>query len=149
MVEKSLQVFIDGIVNYFNHTSDKSIEVGTPYLLAPEETIPGDYTGVIAISGAYNGCCYFTAPSILLKHLVMSIGENDTSEAMLLDAAGEVANTLSGNARKALGSDFIISVPRVVRGVHNIMDVPETQRIYAIPIQWHTYKALLGICLLD
>lgn len=149
MIEQKLQVFIDGIVNYFNHTSDKSVEVGTPFLLGADEMIPGDYTGVIAISGAYNGCCYFTAPSILLKHLVMSIGEKDTSEAMLLDAAGEVANTLSGNARKQLGRDFIISVPTVVRGVHTIDNVPEKQRIYAIPIQWHNYKALLGICLID
>jgi chemotaxis protein CheX len=147
MIEKKLQVFIDGIVNYFNHTSDKSIAVGVPYLLSLDESIPGDYTGVISISGAYTGCCYFTAPTILLKHLVMSLGEKDTSEAMLLDAAGEVANTLSGNARKQLGRDFIISVPTVIRGAHQVIDVPEQQRIYAIPIQWHAYKALLGVCL--
>ncbi len=149
MIEQKLQIFIDSIVNYFNHTSDKSVEVGVPYLLAPDDVIPGDYTGVISISGAYSGCCYFTAPTILLKHLVISIGEKDTSESMLLDAAGEVANTLSGNARKQLGSDFIISVPTVIRGVHRVSDVPDNQRIYAIPIQWHSYKALLGICLVD
>ncbi len=147
MVERKLQIFIDGIVNYFNHTSDKSIDVGCPFLLGQSEKIPGDYTGVISISGAYKGCCYFTAPEMLLKHLVLTIGETDTSETMLVDAAGEVANTLSGNARKQLGKDFIISVPKVIRGVYNVVDVPEEQRIYAIPIKWHSYKALLGVCL--
>lgn len=149
MIEKKLQVFIDAIVNYFNYTSDRSVEVGSPYLLASKEKVPGDYTGVISISGAYKGCCYFTAPKILLKHLIMSVGEKDTSDQMIIDTVGEVANILSGNARKELGKDFIISVPSVIEGVHENMDLPEDQRIYAIPIKWNSYKALLGICLSD
>ncbi len=53
MIESKLQIFIDGIVNYFNHTSDKSINVGCSFLLEKGDKIPGDYTGVISISGAY------------------------------------------------------------------------------------------------
>ena len=106
-----------------------------------------DYTGCITITGAYQGFCYFSAPKILLKHLILSLGESDTSEEMMLDTVGEVANTLSGNAREFLGKDFIISVPEVVRGSPRKNDGHSEQRIYAIPINWNSYKAMLAVCL--
>ncbi len=146
MIEKRLRVFLDAIVHYFNHTTVKSVEVGTPYLIDSIDEVSSDYTGVISISGAFEGVCYFTAPNILLKHLVLSIGETDTSEQMLVDAVGEVANTLSGNARRDLGKDFIISVPRVIKGVPDL-NTDAAGRTYAIPIIWNSYKATLGVCL--
>ena len=147
MLEKQLQVFIDGVIRYFQHTSDKQVDVGTPYLMNNNEIASGDYIGVISISGSYEGCCYFAAPSILLKHLVLSMGENDTSDEMLKDTVGEVANTLSGNARQKLGKDFIISVPMVSKGGRNSERLFADSRSYVIPISWKSYKASLGICL--
>ncbi|MEO0369209.1 MAG: chemotaxis protein CheX [Pseudomonadota bacterium] len=147
MIEKKLQVFIDGIVRYFEHTSQPTVNVGSPYLIRNIEDVSADYTGEIAISGAYEGACYFTAPSVLVRHLILSLGEQDTSEEMMKDTVGEVANTLSGNARKELGQEFIISVPRVHAGAPSAADMPSKDRMYAIPITWKSYKATLGIYL--
>jgi len=148
MIDKKLHTFIDGAVNYFNHTgSDVAAKVGSPYLIESMDNINSDYTGCITVTGAYQGFCYFSAPKILLKHLILSLGESDTSEDMMLDAVGEVANTLSGNAREFLGKDFIISVPEVIKGRPRKGEGHLDQRIYAIPINWNSYKAMLAVCL--
>jgi len=148
MIDKKLHIFIDGIVNYFNHIgSDIEAKVGSPYLINTVDQIKSDYTGCITVTGTYQGFCYFSAPTILIKHLIMSLGETDTSDDMMMDTVGEVANTLSGNARETLGSDFIISVPDVIKGPPQHDVKHSEQRIYAIPINWKSYKAQLGVCL--
>ena len=55
MSEKTLQVFIDGAVRYFEHTSDKNVKVGTPYLVNNNEPSAYDYTGIIGVSGPMKG----------------------------------------------------------------------------------------------
>ena len=145
MKEEKLKVFIDIIGEYFHHTNDPKLRVGSPYLVKSIEEVSADYTGSIAISGAYEGACHFSAPSALLRHLILSIGESDTSDAMMQDAVGEVANTLSGNARRTLGKQFIISTPKVYKGAPSDLNKGADAHIYAIPITWKSYKAVLGV----
>lgn len=144
MKETQLKVFIEGIVNYFHHTSEPLVAVGCPYLINSLDEISSDYTGSISISGTYEGACYFTAPSALVRHLILSFGEADTSESMIADTVGEVVNTLSGNARQKLGGGFNISTPTVSKGAPSDGDHGKV-RIYAIPISWKSYKAALGV----
>jgi chemotaxis protein CheX len=147
MAEKTLQVFIDGVVRFFEHTSDKHVKVGTPYLVENNSPAAYDITGIIGISGPYRGCVYFTAPRILLKHLLMAIGETDTRNEHLFDLVGEVANTISGNARSTFGHDFMISVPVMLEGAPNNIHLPKDSRSYVIPVYWKTYHAAVVICL--
>lgn len=144
--KNNLAVFIDCITRYFDHLPNQDCSVGSPYLVDETVKIRGDYTGVISISGAYHGNCYFSAPRDLIADVITESGETETSEEMVLDAVGEIANTLSGNARKELGDDFIISVPKVFHGTGAAQLVSdEEQHTYAIPIHWHDHEALLGI----
>lgn len=147
MSEQNLQVFIDGVVRYFNLTTDNDLQVGTPYLAENAQPAAMDYTGIIGISGNNKGCVYFTAPRVMLKHLILSLGEADTRESNMTDLVGEVANTISGNARKELGKDFMISVPVVVSGAPSNIHLPEELRSYVIPITWRSYQAAVVICL--
>lgn len=147
MSEDNLRIFIDSIVRYFAHTSDSLVKVGTPYLANNKSAKAMDYSGIIGISGNHRGCVYFTAPKMLLKHLLLSLGENDTCEENLLDMIGEVSNTLSGNARRELGKNFVISVPAVIEGVPSETHLPKDLRSYVIPIVWKGYTAAVVICL--
>ena len=79
----------------------------------------GDVYGIIGISGNNSGIVYFTAPRILLAHMLESIKEPDLSEDNMTDLVGEVANTIAGNARSEFGEQFQISVPIVIRGIHD------------------------------
>lgn len=147
MTESYLQVFIDAVVNYFGHTRDKQVNVGTPYLAENKTPLACDYTGIIGISGPQKGCVYFTAPAILLKHLLLSIGESNTGMANMIDLVGEVANTISGNARKEFGKEFMISVPVVVEGPPSNIHLPEDLRSYVIPFTWKSYQGAVVVCL--
>ncbi len=147
MIEKKLQVFINSLVNYFAHTNDADVQVGSPFLTSSIHDIKADYTAMIAISGKYTGVCYFMAPKVLVKHLILSLGDDDMSDQMIEDTVGEVANTLSGNARKELGRDFIISVPKVIQGVPKDVPTDGDSRLYAIPFKWKAYSAMLGVSL--
>ncbi len=147
MSEDQLKVFIDGVVNYFQHTTDKDVKVGAPYLVNNTEPTAFDYTGIIGISGPYRGTVYFSAPRILLTHLLLSLGEEDTSTSNVLDLVGEVANTISGNARAQFGHEFMISVPIMLEGAPTKIHMPEHLRSYVIPIYWKSYSAAVVICL--
>lgn len=147
MSEQALKVFIDGVVTYFQHTSDKDVKVGAPYLIDNSQPTAFDYTGIIGISGPYKGSVYFTAPKILLTHLLLSLGEKDTSVANIMDLVGEVANTISGNARTEFGQDFMISVPVMVEGAPDAIHLPKELRSYVIPVYWKAYSAAVVVCL--
>ncbi len=147
MSEQALKVFIDGVVNYFHHTSDKDVKVGTPYLIENSNPTAFDFTGIIGVSGPYKGTVYFTAPRILLTHLLISIGEKDTSLENIMDIVGEVANTISGNARTEFGKEFMISVPVMIEGAPTRIHLPDNLRSYVIPIYWKAYSAAVVICL--
>lgn len=146
MNETQIQVFVDGVLHFFKQLNIEHIEVGTPYLMDNQNATSFDLTGVIGISGAQKGCVYFSSPTILLKHLLLTMGENDTSEHNLLDLVGEVANTVSGNARRTFGSDFMISVPLSINGTPDKMHLPASTRSYVIPIYWKAYSAVVVVC---
>ncbi len=147
MSEQTLQVFIDGVVRYFDHIEDSAVKVGTPYLVENNEPAAFDVTGIIGVTGPYRGCVYFTAPRILVKHLLLQMGENDTRTEHVFDLVGEVANTISGNARSEFGKAFNISVPVVLEGAPDSIYLPSNSRSYVIPIYWKTYNAAVVICL--
>ena len=59
----------------------------------------------------------------------------------------EVANTISGNARKTFGREFMISVPVMVEGAIQKMHTPRHTRCYVIPVYWKSYAASVVVCL--
>ena len=148
MKEKRLQVFSDGVHNYFNQVnSNDDIEVGTPFLVENKNPPACDITGVIGITGPITGCVYFTAPIDLLKHLLIVMKEPDQSLDNMMDLVGEVANTISGNARSEYGPEFNISVPFVMKGVPDEIHLPRSSRSFVIPIDWKEHTANIVICL--
>ena len=89
---------------------------------------------MINISGEYNGTCYFSTPKTLLQRLIssLSINVDIESEIILTDITGEIANTLSGNARAELEENFIISIPKVFKGKAALAAIGSNERTYAI-----------------
>ena len=113
--EQELKTFVEGTTNYFEVAAQQPASIGSPYLMEGSPAVH-DYTGVINISGKREGVVYFTAPKAMLTVLLMKMQENDFSHETMRDLVGEVANTISGNARRDFGRDFVISVPSVLAG---------------------------------
>ena len=147
MHETDLQVFIDGTMHYFKQASQEAAIVGMPYLLDTSVTICYDYTGIIGISGRRKGCVYFTAPGIMLTHLLTCLGEPEINSENHCDVVGEVANTISGNARQSFGREFMISVPVVLQGEPERIKLPKDIRSFVIPLSWRQNEAALVISL--
>lgn len=141
--EKELKVFIDGALFYFEQVSKEQAEVRTPYLLT-SDMIADDFTGVIGISGIRHGSIYYTAPRAMLHHILLALGESQSNDELYNDLVGEIANTISGNARKVLGSDFVISVPDILRGRGIKIEGDQIHK-FAIPIRWKSYTSSLVI----
>jgi len=147
MDDKRLTIFVQTIAHYLTQTASLELILGTPYLNENKEPMTYDFTGIIGVSGGYKGCVYFTAPRALLKHMLLSMGESELHDENLNDMVGEVANIISGNARKDLGQEFMISVPVVVRGELDEIYLPKNIRSYVIPLFWNSYRAAIVISL--
>lgn len=148
MKEDKIQIFIDGVERYFNEVNHFNTDIGTPFLVENDNPQAHDYTGIIAISGGrYKGCVYFTVPKVLLKHMLLSMREDDNSDENMRDLVGEIANTISGNARGEFGETFMISVPIVITGAPDDIYLPKDSRSYVIPLKYNSYSAAIVVSL--
>ena len=149
MQEIDLHFFIDSTINYFREVTNENVSTGIPYIKGKEPVVL-EYTGIIGISGKRKGSIYITATSDMLRELASTIlGMEEVNEDVLKDLVGEIANTISGNAREAYGADFLISVPVIVQGVAEDIKMPDDVETYVIPISWKNYKNYLVVCLED
>ena len=145
--ELEIRTFIEGAVHYFEVSARQPVSVGSPYLIMDGPPSVHEYTGVIGISGKRKGAVCFTAPRSMLMVLLMRMNETDTSDENMKDLIGEVANTISGNARKDFGRDFVISVPTVVASGNGKFAPPVGARPFIIPLNWRSHSAKLIVCL--
>lgn len=147
MDDQDIQVFITGVRRYFESLrTDARVVIEPPFIKDQERPLL-EYTGIIGISGKAHGAVCFTANGVMLEKILEFLNESPSSREMLCDLVGEIANTLSGNAREEFGRDFLISVPVVATEKDFGFRFPEDGRNYVIPIIWQTQKAYLLVCL--
>lgn len=143
-VEK-LGIFLSSISAFFAQIDNEPVAIDTPYLNSNKNAVGYDYSGMIKISGPLEGCVYVSAPSTMLREVIKAMGEPDSSMTMMKDLLGEMANTISGNARTEFGADFIISPPQIIEGIPGIPYLPKDRQSYITPFTWRGYKAVIGI----
>jgi chemotaxis protein CheX len=146
-LEAEVGVFVEGVLNYFGTSVQQQAQCGTPHLALNARPEISDYTGIIQVSGRRAGFVAFTAPKNMLSVMLMRMQETDISHENLCDLVGEIANTLSGNARRDFGHQFQISVPAVISGRGSTLEYPDATRPIVIPIDWRNYHARLIVCL--
>lgn len=150
--EEQIEVFVNAITNYYKKMGGEfsEINVSTPFLANKDKIkkeIDGDYTGIIKIKGKFSGVvCFNASKEILDKMLKIMYNETNSNNHMLKDLVGEVANIISGNARKNVyfGDKFQISTPKVVTGIPD-EDLFSDSNSYVIPLEWNNSKASLLI----
>lgn len=140
--EKDIEIFIEAIGGYFKQITKEAASVGVAYL-AKNAFPMNDYTGMIKVSADYEGALYFSAPSAMLRHLLTVMKEPNQSDENLLDAVGEIANTISGNARKYFGENMVISIPEKIAHLPENLNQQARPYAYVIIIKWKHYSASL------
>src|SRR5258708_26760967 len=104
-----------------------------------------EYTGIIAVSGRWQGAVCFTANGGMLETILALLKDERRDDAAKRDLVGEIANTLSGNAREEFGSDFRISVPNVIVGPRLSADLRTGGRNHAVPLNLGSETAYLPL----
>lgn len=136
--------FINAVNNLFQTMLALPIEVRQPSL--NKNANPSyDVCGVIDVSGEVNGRVVVSMPKQLAIVLASEL-LGDTIEALdedCIDAVGEIANMISGNAKTDFpGGASAISVPQVVVGKEKVT-YPAATPIICIPCA--TEQGLLHI----
>ncbi|MBI3774979.1 MAG: chemotaxis protein CheX [Gammaproteobacteria bacterium] len=145
MTDSEIKVFIDAVTHYFAQLTREPATIRAAYL-ANGGLIPHfDYTGLITVSGRYRGCVYFSTSGEALNALLVEFSEPDRNEANLLDAVGEIANTIAGNARKHFGRDLEISAPVTFRGAPEQLKSAVSARPFAIQLAWSKHDAAVVV----
>lgn len=145
--QDTIEVFINSVMHFYKQLNLDEIEIGVPYLLDSNQPVVEDFTGIIGISGQRKGCVYYTCSRAMLSYILLTMGENDVSNEHLCDLAGEIANTIAGNARKAFGAEFLISVPVVLQGEPENINLPKDIRCVVIPTKWKYYESIIVVAL--
>jgi chemotaxis protein CheX len=144
--ERDLNVMVDSITRYFGQLTNEHARVSAAFLNETGETLPAyDFTGTIEISGAYQGSVYFTAPRLMIRYLLLSVGETMQSDEVFLDAAGEIANTIAGNARAHFGDGLTISTPATAKGSVAPSTSATRARPLVVKVEWKTLAAALVV----
>jgi chemotaxis protein CheX len=145
--ESDLRLFIDSVRRYFEVTSRIAPEI-TSAFLGVDKVQGHEFNGVVSFSGPFTGDVTVSLPLSAVRELLLIQHETTLNEANLLDAVGEIANTLAGNARRALGKDLEISVPVTRRGA--VHDGPRVRKHpYVITFRWNTYPGLVCVDLAE
>ena len=141
--ESDLRLFVDSVTRYFAITSRTPPQIATAYL--GTDSVPThDFNGIVSFSGRFSGQVIVSLPAMALRELLLMQQETDLSDPNLLDAVGEIANTLAGNAREALGSGLEISVPTTQRGRAG-RQARVRAHPYVITFRWNTYPGLVCV----
>lgn len=142
---QDIEVFSEAITQFFSTYTGESASVRSAWLV--EDGTPvlwDDYNGVIDIGGDYTGTVCFSAPRAMLSHMLLRMGESVFTDERHGDIVGEIANTLSGRARRHFGEGLDISPPRLVNAGTGCRP-RATGSAYAIPLRWHGYEANLVV----
>ena len=141
--DTELKLFVDSVRRYFQVTTRQEPQITSAFLGTGD--IDGhDFNGIVTFSGSYNGHVIVSMTAQLLRELLLLQGETDLSTGNLLDAAGEIANTLGGNARKMLGSGLQISVPVKLNGASGVK-ARVRKHPYVITLRWNHQPAMVCV----
>jgi len=143
---EDIKVFSDAAGAFFEQSTRKRASVRTAYLLDSRDVVVwDDYQGLIQLEGKYRGSVAFSAPRGLLSHVLLLMGERDYSDASHRDIVGEIANQMSGYARRHFGESMEISPPRVLTERQEPVAGTADTVPFVIPMAWERYEAHLVV----
>lgn len=146
LANEDIEVFSEAISAFFLNMTHEPAAVRTAYLLDDGAAqLRGDFNGLIDVSGGFRGSIAFSAPHGMLAQVLGVMGESDQTTSKCLDVVGEIANMMSGRARRHFGEALEISTPRSsLRGACRA-GPPASGTPYVIPLRWRGFEANLVV----
>lgn len=126
--------FLTAVTNIFETMIDVPLTVGKPGLKRTLEA-SHEISGIIGLSGSVTGCVVISLSEAIALQLASALlGDDfDKVDEDCIDAIGEIANMIAGNAKTDFpGDESAISVPSVIIGKHQVA-YPRGIPIISIP----------------
>lgn len=143
--EQEIQAFVESAGSFFETLSPDPLTIHTAYLADADSELPqADFSGCIEISGGYQGRVCFSAPRSMLRKVLTYMHEPSLTDDNFLDAAGEIANILAGNARRRFGETLEISPPQQIVGGLNLRTTGRN-RPFVVVVGWERYQAAVVV----
>lgn len=143
---EDIKVFSDAAKSFFSQTTGHKATVRTAYMLDSFETVVwNDFQGRIELGGTFCGSVTFSAPRGLLTYVLLRMGESSYTDASYRDIVGEIANQMSGYARRHFGESMDISPPKVITQIEGVMPPLVDAVPFVIPMLWDRFEAHLVV----
>lgn len=143
--------FIDATLHVLETMASTKVQPGKPYL-KKNQVARGDVSGVIGLTGEAKG----TISVSFTEKCILAIVSNMFGEEMkelneeVKDAAGELSNMISGQARKKLdelGRKLHGAIPTVIMGKDHSISHMTTSPIIAIPFSTDNGDFTIEVCI--
>ncbi|MBA3582188.1 MAG: chemotaxis protein CheX [Gammaproteobacteria bacterium] len=143
--EQELSVFANASLEFFAKNTGILANIDEPQIELGDPPLK-HVAGLIEISGVAHGYVYATSTRDDITKLLKAMGETDIDSFMIQDIMGELASTISSNARQSFGERFKVSVPKIIacNGRHFIK---ERFTSLILPVKWQgtTVDIVIGI----
>ena len=138
MNAKIINPFLSAGLSTFESMFSIAPENKEPYLLQVDMGHPWEISGLLGVTGDYNGIVAFRLHKILsLKMLElsgMSVANKDEQEEMATGLVSEFTNIIAGNAVSMIPDvNLKVSPPVTVSGRNHVISWPRNYPVIAIP----------------
>ncbi|MEN6330770.1 MAG: chemotaxis protein CheX [Smithella sp.] len=133
-----INAFVEASINVLKVMASINATAGKPYL-KQDLTARGDFSGILTFSGSVAGSLALSfSLSCISQILSNMLGEDQLSTEMIENAAGELTNMISGDARKRLQSQGLLiyaDIPIVLSGKNHLIKHVLDGASIAIPFE--------------
>jgi chemotaxis protein CheX len=143
--------FLTATINLFQNMFGLEAQPGTPYVLEGETKHRWEISGLLGLTGDYQGLVGFRLPrmlgdKMLQKSGIVTKGEEERQDTVY-EMIGEITNIIAGNAASDIKSASIdISPPVVVRGENHQIAWPKAMPVVAIPFTTTNGPFEVNVC---
>jgi chemotaxis protein CheX len=141
--------FISSAVNVFKVMMGIDVVKGAPAV--KKQPYPSyEITGIVGLSGQAQGWIGISFSKVTALKVVSKMGGKELKVVgpELTDGIGELANIITGNAKKDLASyKLSISLPNVIIGKDHVLSSPSHLTIIVVPFASPTGNFTMEICL--
>jgi chemotaxis protein CheX len=143
--------FLSAAMSLFDQMFDLSATPGAPFILDPKSAHRWEITGLLGVTGDYQGIICFRLHRILADKMLAKSGVETNGEEERLDMAnemvGELTNIISGNAAGNLPDCAIeVSPPAVIIGENHMISWPRSIPIIGIPFTTQSGPFEVDVC---
>jgi chemotaxis protein CheX len=130
--------FLTAAMNLYSNMFQIEVQAGAPYVLGEQLKHRWEISGILGLTGEYQGIVSFRLPRLLADKMLEKSGivtkTEDERQETVYGMVGELTNIIAGNAASAISHASIdISPPVVVYGENHHIAWPKTIPVIAIP----------------